>query len=76
MVHRRYFSQYDVVSLSGETVLEVVLLPETVLAMNRKRVAQSSLLVHITVEDGLPVANCYHIISPKKQLIEKIWATN
>ena len=35
-VQRRQFWQYDVVSSSGETVLEVVLLPETALAMSKK----------------------------------------
>lgn len=75
MVQRRQFWQYDVVSSSGETVLEVVLLPETALAMSRKKVGNSKQLVVITVEQRLPVANCYHAISSGKAMIEKIWAT-
>ncbi len=74
-VQRRQFWQYDVVSSSGETVLEVVLLPETALAMSRKKVGNSNWFVVVTVEQGLPVANCYHAISSGKAMIEKIWAT-
>lgn len=74
-VQRRRFWQYAVVSSSGETVLEVVLLPETALAMNRKKVGNSNWLIVVTVEQGLPVVNCYHAISLGKAMIEKIWTT-
>ena len=74
-VQRRRFWQYDVVSSSGETVLEVILLPETALAMNREKVGNSNWFIVVTVEQELPVVNCYHAISSRKVMIEKIWAT-
>lgn len=75
IVQRRQFWQYDVVSSSGETALEIVLLPNTTLAMSRKKVGNSNWSIVVTVEQGLPVANCYHAISSGKVMIEKIWAT-
>lgn len=75
IVRRRLFWLYDVVSSSGEVVLEVVLLPSTVIAMSAKKEGDSNVLVVITAEQGLPVASCYHKSSSGKPYVEKIWAT-
>ena len=48
---------FDIVyAETGETALEIVLLPDTVIVWNKEEMSCSTEQVHVTIKDGIPVA--------------------